>query len=710
MSPSVAVASLKSYQEKPPISSGHIDNLLAKQGKADKLLLRRRVEFRLATQPDVKMDQLRKKYKAINETKGTKKTKKGTTTEDENSSSSSSSSGGDDDGESGGADPLVDSKSGFRRAPHSLFPAERLATEWRSVRPIGPGLHNLGNTCFLNSVLQCLVYTAPLSEYMLSREHSSSCRAGENCMLCRFETHVVRVLSKREGGSSPVSPKAIVGRLKLVAKRMRIGRQEDAHEFLRLLVESFQRSLLHGIDPRIDRRIQETTLAHQVFGGYLQSQVKCGRCSYESNTFDAFLDIQTEIHSGSSTLTKALRSYIRPEILSKDNRYRCEKCSKLVDAAKQLTVYQLPRILTLQLKRFSSFGGGKIGRYVEFPISLNMQRYVSANSPETGSFDYRLYAVLVHAGGTARSGHYYCFVKSSAGVWYEMNDSTVRQVSERTVLNQTAYLLFYERCPGSGELVPTKQAPKMADPLEPEMKNRKKINKHKTRTTEPSVPVATDDMEAMLEKAHRLELRNSETLDKRKKKHRAKHKVENENKFPVKESKSVVETSPKQKLESVVKIQSPVKEDSIAPVASEWVVKDKTTPSPSSQDKFAAAPVITWDEDTSSKRAKATAISENKKPNSEWNVSDVRLNRKSQYGAIVESWEGSNSIADETTTNGTRSSRHKDGTKKRHRRPDAYDAEYDRGRIKKTKKKHNKFASTINPFQMLGERNNRKKK
>jgi ubiquitin C-terminal hydrolase len=55
---------------------------------------------------------------------------------------------------------------------------------------------------------------------------------------------------------------------------------------------------------------------------------------------------------------------------------------------------------------------------------------------------YSLYAVVVHR-GTAGQGHYLSYIKHQKN-WYEVNDKKVTQVQENIVLEQCAYMLFYE--------------------------------------------------------------------------------------------------------------------------------------------------------------------------------------------------------------------------------------------------------------------------
>ncbi|CAB1443160.1 unnamed protein product [Pleuronectes platessa] len=70
-----------------------------------------------------------------------------------------------------------------------LFPPDRLDLKWTQVHRIGAGLKNMGNTCFLNSALQCLTYTPPFANFLLTGEHSKTCAAVCECgadIICSF--------------------------------------------------------------------------------------------------------------------------------------------------------------------------------------------------------------------------------------------------------------------------------------------------------------------------------------------------------------------------------------------------------------------------------------------------------------------------------------------------------------------------------------------
>ncbi|KAJ3332931.1 Ubiquitin carboxyl-terminal hydrolase 36 [Blyttiomyces sp. JEL0837] len=316
-----------------------------------------------------------------------------------------------------------------------------LILSWPTPLPQGPGLHNLGNTCFLNSTLQCLSYTPPLALYLLSRAHSQSCRQGSFCTLCELESHVLRCFAVSRENTKAICPKSLVGRLKSIAKHLKVGRQEDAHEFLRYFVDSLQQGCLAGLG-KVSNEVKESTIIQQIFGGYTRSQVKCTRCQHPSNTVERFLDISLEIKN-SNTVEKAFAHFTKKELLAKDNMYKCSRCNILVEAIKQFTIQEAPPVLVLQLKRFEfgwSSHGTKVNKVVKFPQMLDITPFMSEQQERT---TYQLYGVLVHAGHSCNSGHYYSYVKAPNGLWYCMNDSDVRQVSLQSVLDQTAYILFY---------------------------------------------------------------------------------------------------------------------------------------------------------------------------------------------------------------------------------------------------------------------------
>ncbi|XP_068269291.1 ubiquitin carboxyl-terminal hydrolase 36 isoform X2 [Nyctibius grandis] len=343
-------------------------------------------------------------------------------------------------------------KQGSDRAPRGpgdgipapqkvLFPAERLSMKWERVYRVGAGLHNLGNTCFLSATLQCLTYTPPLANYLLSKEHSRTCDQGGFCMMCVMQNHTIQAFANSGNAIKPVS---FIRDLKKIAQHIRFGRQEDAHEFLRYTVDAMQKACLNGCT-KLDRQTQATTLVHQIFGGYLRSRVKCSVCKTVSDTYDPFLDLALEIKHAAN-IVRALEVFVRPDVLGGDNAYMCAKCKKKVTASKRFTIHRASNVLTLSLKRFAGFSGGKILKDVGYPELLNIRPYMSQNNGDPVT--YGLYAVLVHSGYSCHAGHYYCYVKASNGQWYQMNDDLVRASNIKVVLTQQAYVLFYLRIPG----------------------------------------------------------------------------------------------------------------------------------------------------------------------------------------------------------------------------------------------------------------------
>lgn len=82
----------------------------------------------------------------------------------------------------------------------------------------------------------------------------------------------------------------------------------------------------------------------------------------------------------------------------------------------------------------------KISRHVDYPGKLDL----SGVCVTKGSTKYLLYAVIVHEGNTLSKGHYICFIKCGTKKWFKCSDESVEEVSQDTVRNQKAYMLFYK--------------------------------------------------------------------------------------------------------------------------------------------------------------------------------------------------------------------------------------------------------------------------
>uniref|UniRef100_A0A672QL99 ubiquitinyl hydrolase 1 n=1 Tax=Sinocyclocheilus grahami TaxID=75366 RepID=A0A672QL99_SINGR len=171
---------------------------------------------------------------------------------------------------------------------------------------------------------------------------------------------------------------------------------------------------------------------------------------------------QNHVQQHSCTLDECFQLYTKEEQLAPDDAWKCPHCKQMQQGMVKMSLWTLPDILILHLKRFRQVGKrrNKLSTLIRFPISgLDMTPHVVKRSQSMKNlaplpsawkhgdtdFLYDLYAVCNHHGGM-HGGHYTAYCRNSVdGHWYSYDDSSVEIVPEEELCTRGAYILFYQR-------------------------------------------------------------------------------------------------------------------------------------------------------------------------------------------------------------------------------------------------------------------------
>ncbi|CAB3226538.1 unnamed protein product [Arctia plantaginis] len=149
------------------------------------------------------------------------------------------------------------------------------------------------------------------------------------------------------------------------------------------------------------------------FEGTMVVRTMCLECEAVTEKAQAVCELCVPVTDDEEDEEPFKAACLSTEYLRDQNKYWCERCLRYNEARRSVAYSRLPRLLVLQLKRFSG-GMEKITRHAPTPLFMPCFCEPCAKRPpdQSPTHRYVLWGVIMHLGQTLTGGHYVAYARA----------------------------------------------------------------------------------------------------------------------------------------------------------------------------------------------------------------------------------------------------------------------------------------------------------